>query len=225
MAEDTSTAVADTPTQDAPDAPEAPEAPETSESPDTPESSDASEASDAPAPEQASTSDDVDLSTGIDPVDADSPAAEPRPLSDPATPDAGGWVWGTGRRKTSVARVRIRPAKDGTNGSFLVKGNGNTGREIDDYFSEPQHRNACVAPLEATDTRKGLEVFVNVFGGGMTGQAEAITLGVARALKGYDPKLEQTLRDEGFMSRDPRKVERKKYGQRGARRRFQFSKR
>nr|WP_145447225.1 30S ribosomal protein S9 [Mucisphaera calidilacus] len=124
-------------------------------------------------------------------------------------------MWGTGRRKAAIARVRVRPG----NGKMLVNS-----KEVDVYFTETQHREACRAPLNATET-KDLDVFVNVHGGGITGQAEAILLGVARALKGYDPTLEQTLRDNNFLTRDPRKVERKKYGQRGARRRFQFSKR
>lgn len=139
-----------------------------------------------------------------------------RPLAAPATPDAGGFVWGTGRRKASVARVRVKPGE----GKFLING-----REVDNYFTEPQHQAACRAGLETTDTQGKLDVFVNVHGGGITGQAEAVLLGVARALKGYDPTLEQALRDAGYLSRDPRKVERKKYGQAGARRRFQFSKR
>lgn len=148
------------------------------------------------------------------------PAEAVRPLSDPAKPDAGGFVWGTGRRKSAVARVRVRPVPDGEQATFLIKG-----REVDDYFSEPQHRAACRAPLEATGMVGKLQIFVNTHGGGYMGQAEAVLLGVARALKGYDPTLEQALRDGGFMTRDPREVERKKYGQRGARRRFQFSKR
>lgn len=148
------------------------------------------------------------------------PAPVARPLAAPATPDAGGFVWGTGRRKTAVARVRVRPVQGEGEGKFLVKD-----RPYTDFFSEPQHQAACVAPLKATDTLGKLDIFVNVAGGGITGQAEAILLGVARALKGYDPSLEPTLRDHGFLSRDPRKVERKKYGQAGARRRFQFSKR
>lgn len=142
--------------------------------------------------------------------------AQPRPLAAPATPDAGGFVWGTGRRKTAVARVRVKPGE----GKFLVNN-----REVNEFFTEPQHQAACVAPMKATDTVGKLDVFVNVHGGGITGQAEAVLLGVARALKGYDPSLEAALRDNGYLSRDPRKVERKKYGQAGARRRFQFSKR
>jgi len=147
-------------------------------------------------------------------------ATQERPLSEPAKPDAGGYVWGTGRRKSAVARVRVRPVPEGEQSVFLIKG-----REVDDFFSEPQHRAACRAPLEATGMTGKLQILVNTHGGGYMGQAEAVLLGVARALKGYDPTLEQTLRDAGFMTRDPREVERKKYGQSGARRRFQFSKR
>jgi len=146
----------------------------------------------------------------------DAPVAEPRPLSEPAKPDAGGFVWGTGRRKASVARVRVKPGE----GKFLIKG-----KEVNNFFSEPQHRNQCLAPLKATGMEGKLDIYVNTSGGGITGQAGAIMLGLARALMGYDPTLEQALRDEGYLSRDSRKVERKKYGQRGARRRFQFSKR
>lgn len=160
---------------------------------------------------------DADAATAtLAPAGAQAPLT--RPLAAPATPDAGGFIWGTGRRKTSVARVRIRPAQG--EAKFLINK-----REIDDFFSELQHRAACVAPLKATDTLGKLDVFVNVHGGGITGQAEAILLGVARALKGYDPQLESTLREHGYLTRDAREVERKKYGQAGARRRFQFSKR
>ncbi len=143
-----------------------------------------------------------------------------RPLGEQAKPDAGGFVWGTGRRKSAVARVRVRPFSDEREPQFLING-----REMNDYFPLPQHRLACLKPLEATNTRGGLDVFVQAHGGGPTGQAEAVLLGVARALKGYDPHTENTLRDEGFLTRDPRKVERKKPGQPGARKRFQFSKR
>lgn len=158
----------------------------------------------------------------------DAPTAEAveetRPLREPAKPDQGGFVWGTGRRKSAIARVRIKPAENGE-GKFIVSGPKAKNRSVEEFFSEPQHRNACYAPLEATDTKGNVDVYVTTTGGGITGQAEAVLLGVARALCGYDPTLEQTLRDKGFMTRDPRQVERKKYGQRGARRRFQFSKR
>lgn len=141
-------------------------------------------------------------------------AAEPQGPRD--LPPGQHWFWGTGRRKTSVARVRIRPG----GGTFLING-----REVDAFFSEPQHRGDMAAPLEATGTTGKLEIMVNVQGGGYTGQAGAILLGLSRALKEYDPSLESALRDRGFLTTDSRQVERKKYGQRGARRRFQFSKR
>ncbi|MCC6680554.1 MAG: 30S ribosomal protein S9 [Phycisphaeraceae bacterium] len=142
--------------------------------------------------------------------------AQTKPVAQPAQPDKGGYFGGTGRRKTAVARVRIKPGE----GKFMVNG-----RAVEQFFSEPQHRAACYKPLEATSTRGKLDVIARVNGGGITGQADAILLGVARALKGYDPSLEPKLRSEGYLTRDPREVERKKYGQAGARRRFQFSKR
>ena len=142
---------------------------------------------------------------------ADAPAPPPS-----AEPKYGYW-WGTGRRKSAVARVRIRPGE----GKFVI----NKDREIEDYFTEPQDRNVMRAPLEATDTLGRIDVFADVKGGGPTGQSGAILLGLARALKGYDGSLEPALREHGFLTRDDREVERKKYGQPGARRQFQFSKR
>jgi small subunit ribosomal protein S9 len=139
-----------------------------------------------------------------------------RPLGEPAKPDRGGFIWGTGRRKSAVARVRLKPG----DGKFLVNK-----RDVNEFFSEPQHKAACHKPLEVTDTLGKLDVYVNCHGGGIMGQAEAILLGVARALKGYDPTLEATLRGNNLLTRDPREVERKKPGQPGARKRFQFSKR
>ena len=127
-----------------------------------------------------------------------------------------GYWWGTGRRKASVARVRIRPGE----GKFIING-----REIEKYFTEIRDRNDIVEPLNVCKARESIDVFVNVNGGGYTGQAGAIRLGVSRALKIYDSTLEETLRNENMLSRDPRRVERKKYGQPGARKRFQFSKR
>ncbi len=159
-------------------------------------------------------------STLIAPAANEAPTEQPRPLGEPGKPDKGGFIWGTGRRKSAVARVRVRPIPTGGSAKFLIKG-----REVDDFFSEPQHRAACRKPLEVTGMIGKLEIFVNTHGGGITGQAEAVLLGVARALKSYDPTLEQALRDEGLLTRDPREVERKKYGQAGARKRFQFSKR
>lgn len=131
-------------------------------------------------------------------------------------PDKGGFYWGTGRRKTSVARVRIKPG----DGKLLINK-----RAIGDYFKSDQDRSAVMAPLTAAKAEKTLDVFVNVNGGGTTGQSGATVLGIARALKIYDPGLAQMLRDGGFLTRDPRMVERKKPGQSGARKRYQFSKR
>ena len=131
-------------------------------------------------------------------------------------PDKGGFIWGTGRRKSSVARVRIKPG----NGKLEVNK-----KELSGYFARKQDQDAVVAPLKATNTEKSLDIFVNVKGGGITGQSGAAMLGVARALKNYDPTLLQALRDGGYLTRDGRMVERKKPGQKGARKRFQFSKR
>jgi len=128
----------------------------------------------------------------------------------------GGYYWGTGRRKTSVARVRIRPG----DGKLLVNK-----RPLAQYFAREQDRLKVVAPLKAVQAEKTFDVFVNVRGGGTTGQSGAVSLGIARALKNYSEAYIQTLRDGGHLTRDARMVERKKYGQRGARRRFQFSKR
>jgi len=147
---------------------------------------------------------------------ATTPAPAPKPVRPPKGPDKAGFWWGVGRRKTAVARVRIRP---GT-GKFMVNN-----REVTSYFSEIRDRKDIAVPLELTKTQGNLDVFVNVRGGGFTGQAGAVKLGLSRALKDYDPTLEPILRDNNMLTRDSRKVERKKYGQSGARRRFQFSKR
>jgi small subunit ribosomal protein S9 len=127
-----------------------------------------------------------------------------------------GYWWGTGRRKTSVARVRIRPGS----GKCIINK-----KEMENYFPRQQDRSAVMAPLKAVNAEKSFDVFINVKGGGITGQAGAALLGIARALKGYDENYLQPLRDGGHLTRDPRMVERKKPGQAGARRRFQFSKR
>jgi small subunit ribosomal protein S9 len=128
----------------------------------------------------------------------------------------GGYWWGTGRRKSSVARVRIKPGQ----GKLLINK-----RELNVYFTREQDRKAVVAPLKAVEAEKAFDVFVNVRGGGTSGQSGAVLLGIARALKNYDENYIQALRDGGHLTRDSRMVERKKYGQSGARRRFQFSKR
>ncbi len=123
---------------------------------------------------------------------------------------------GTGRRKTSTARVILRP---GT-GSFTVNG-----RQLEQYFFDETHRMLVKRPLEASDTLNKFDVMVRVDGGGMHGQAGAVQHGVARALVEFSTELRAILKKEGFLTRDPRMKERKKYGQPGARKRFQYSKR
>lgn len=131
-------------------------------------------------------------------------------------PDAKGWFWGTGRRKTAVARVRVRP------GSGEIKMND---KALEDYLTEDLDRKAVLAVLEKTGTKGKVDVTAGLMGGGFTGQAGAMVMGLARALMAYDATLEPVLREHNFLTRDARKVERKKYGQSGARRRYQFSKR
>ena len=121
-----------------------------------------------------------------------------------------------GRRKTSTARVYLRP------GSGKITVNK---RAMDEYFSLAWRQKAVQAPLAVTETSDQFDVIVNVKGGGLTGQAEAIRLGVARALVQFSEEHRKPLRDAGYLTRDPRMVERKKYGQPKARKRFQFSKR
>ncbi len=121
-----------------------------------------------------------------------------------------------GRRKTSVARVYLK------SGSGKVTVNK---RELENFFPTDVHRNSVLQPFSVTDTLGKYDVFVNVRGGGLTGQAEAIRLGIARALVDINPDYRQVLKTEGLLRRDPRMVERKKYGQPKARKRFQFSKR
>lgn len=123
---------------------------------------------------------------------------------------------GVGRRKTSVARVFLRPGK----GRWEVNG-----RPLAEYFPRPLHVQQCRRPLEIGKAETHYDVVVNVRGGGLTGQAGAIQLGVARALVVADESLRGPLKAEGFLTRDPRMVERKKYGRPKARKRFQFSKR
>lgn len=121
-----------------------------------------------------------------------------------------------GRRKTSVARVRLVP---GT-GTILVNL-----RAFEEYFPRETARRLALRPFAVTETVGRFDVHVRVAGGGMTGQAGAVCLGIARALTAADPAWKAPLSKEGLLTRDARMVERKKYGQPGARRRFQFSKR
>jgi small subunit ribosomal protein S9 len=127
-----------------------------------------------------------------------------------------GFWWGTGRRKSSVARVRIRPGE----GKLVINK-----KELTSYFDRLQDQNAVLSPLKAVDAAKSFDIFINVKGGGTTGQSGAARLGIARALRNYDSSLVHVLREGGHLTRDARMVERKKPGQSGARRRYQFSKR
>ncbi|HET9334486.1 MAG TPA: 30S ribosomal protein S9 [Gemmatimonadota bacterium] len=123
---------------------------------------------------------------------------------------------GVGRRKTSVARVYLRPGK----GTWEING-----RPLAEYFPRLLHAQQCQKPFEVTRTDNQYDVSVNVNGGGPTGQAGAVQLGIARALVTADDTLRGALKNEGLLTRDPRMVERKKYGRPKARKRFQFSKR
>ena len=133
-----------------------------------------------------------------------------------AQPTRANPIWGVGRRKSAVARVRIWTGQ----GQISING-----KSVEDYFTEDKDRQAVYASLVATDALKTYDVGVNVKGGGHTGQADATKLGIARALTKADPSLEAALRDAKLLTRDPRMIERKKPGQPGARRKFQFSKR
>jgi len=123
---------------------------------------------------------------------------------------------GTGRRKTSTARVRL------SEGTGKLKVNG---REFDNYFSHENFSKQAYAPLMTVDMREKIDVTVNVAGGGVAGQAGAVAHGIARALQKLNPELRAALKKAGHITRDPREKERKKPGQPGARKRFQFSKR
>lgn len=125
-------------------------------------------------------------------------------------------IWGLGRRKTSVARVRLLPGS----GQVTI----NT-RPLSAYFPVERRSAQVLAPLQVSDRLQAYDVAITVDGGGETGQAGACLLGLARALAKAEPELERTMRNHGFMTRDSRMVERKKYGLRGARRGCQFSKR
>ena len=122
---------------------------------------------------------------------------------------------GTGRRKTAVARVRLR----GGAGAITVNG-----RPYDEFFVGEHERKAVLSPLQVTEKQQAVDIEVSVMGGGPSGQAGAVMLGIARALKLFDSTLEPALRGASLLTRDSRMKERKKYGHKGARKSFQFSK-
>ena len=124
--------------------------------------------------------------------------------------------YGTGRRKTSTARVFLRPGS----GRILVNG-----KPVDEYFPRATLVMDLCQPLELTESREQYDAYITVKGGGQAGQAGAVRLGIARALMVASPETRSVLKPAGMVTRDARKVERKKYGRAGARKRFQFSKR
>lgn len=123
---------------------------------------------------------------------------------------------GTGRRKTSIARVYLRSG----NGKIVVNN-----REVDEYFANPNLVYVVKQPLDVTDNTTKFDILINVIGGGLSGQAGACRHGISRALRAYDEANASVLKSNGFLTRDSRMVERKKYGQKKARKKFQFSKR
>jgi small subunit ribosomal protein S9 len=124
--------------------------------------------------------------------------------------------YGTGKRKTSVARVWMRPG----NGQMTINK-----KPVEEYLVRESDRIMTMEPLKITDMADKFDIYVNVKGGGISGQAGAIRHGISRALILADPKLRDSVKKEGFLTRDSRMKERKKYGQPGARKRFQYSKR
>lgn len=125
--------------------------------------------------------------------------------------------WATGRRKEAIARIRLKPGS----GTIVVNN-----RSLDEYFGGREVSKMILKqPLELVELADKVDIAVNVIGGGLSGQAGAIRHGIARALVEYDAELRPPLKRAGFLTRDARTVERKKYGQPGARRRYQFSKR
>ena len=124
--------------------------------------------------------------------------------------------YGTGKRKTSTARVFLMPGS----GQFVINR-----VDYQEYFRNRDEQQRIRQPLELTENLERFDVYVNVSGGGYSGQAGAVRLGIARALLDFDPELRQALKRAGYLTRDPRIKERKKYGQPGARKRYQFSKR
>ncbi|HXE75426.1 MAG TPA: 30S ribosomal protein S9 [Candidatus Xenobia bacterium] len=141
--------------------------------------------------------------------------AEPQ-VETPAPSNGGGPFYGTGRRKTSVARVFLR------SGSGQLRVNG---RPLDEYFTVPAWRKEARSPLAFLGVAEQYDAEITVKGGGPNGQAGAVRLGLARAVAQANPALRPKLRQTGYLTRDPRMKERKKYGQKGARKRFQWTKR
>lgn len=140
---------------------------------------------------------------------------QPSKTPPPLPPDKQ-FVWGTGRRKKAIARVRIRPGS----GNIVINK-----KDCDEYFKRIEDQDLIRKPLQTVGMAGGYDVWANVKGGGLAGQSGAVMLGLARALANHMPDCEHSLRDRGLLTRDARMKERKKPGQPGARKHFQFSKR
>jgi small subunit ribosomal protein S9 len=200
-----------------------PPAPAAEEQSAAPESAPASAADVAPAESVSSaseTDEDAGIASGLDigseaPQEMDILPERPAPVVRGKI-DRFGVAWGTGRRKTAVARVRL---KEGS-GEFVVNG-----RSFTEYFPMERDQKLVFGPLEAAGLEGKVDINVRVNGGGTTGQTGAVVLGIARAIQAKYPEFHATLSEEGFLTRDGRMVERKKYGFKKARRSFQFSKR
>jgi small subunit ribosomal protein S9 len=149
-------------------------------------------------------------------------AEQTAPVRTAKPADRRGWWWGTGRRKTACARVRLKP-RDG--GTIIITRQDGKKKTIAEYFTELRDQTDAVSPIRMAGLEDKIEMVVMIQGGGTMGQAQAVRLAVARALINMDPSLHGQFREAGLLTRDAREVERKKYGQAGARRRFQFSKR
>ena len=167
--------------------------------------------------EEATTTDETEITLGSGDPAATEEEVRPRPKPIiRGKIDKFGVAMGTGRRKTSVARVRIKKGK----GVITING-----RVFDEFLTLERDRKMVQAPLATTDQLGKVDVWVRVNGGGTTGQTGAIVLGIARALQAFDEELHYLLADAGYLTRDSRMVERKKYGFKKARKSFQFSKR
>ena len=204
MAEDSNEVTNET----TPEVTEPVEAVETETPSEVPEAAEASEAAAEAAVEEAP---------------KESPAKDKEPKEEvvasktaPPMPEDTHYIWGTGRRKSAIARVRIRPGS----GNITINK-----REMADYFTTERDRQSVVSPLKVVGMLKSYDIWVNVGGGGYTGQAGAVMLGLARAFSKHNPEVEHDLRAKGLLTRDSRMKERKKPGQPGARKSFQFSKR
>jgi len=149
--------------------------------------------------------------TVIVPAPGTSPAPAPQTPREPNRP-----AYGTGRRKEAIARVFLRPGS----GKFTVNG-----RALEDYFKNAVWRRIATEPLRFTELEGKVDITCTARGGGAAGQADAVRMGLSRAIALHDTELRPRLRKNGFLTRDSRMKERKKYGQKGARKRFQYSKR